>query len=215
LIKALTFRVQLESMQDLQATLDSAERAGFKLNSLDMPEPITSIEVDGNELNMGRFCADWWKRGGGQGALVINLREDVENHLSRDPNLPPDFVVVLTEDGTLMLDIKHLTKDKAEWLLENFTCGDRETAEEIKELATDSGATEVYAEGRDGRYEKDPEWKPFRSRYYNPPTTDGISVNPAPDDFKKIKKVKQTLQERYEELREAFEGPIVSEDRPK
>jgi hypothetical protein len=133
----------------------------------------------------------------------------VVNHLARDHELPPDFVVDLAEDGTGMFDIKHLTKDKAEWLLEKITCGDRETAAEIRELCTSSGATEVYAEGRDGRYEKDPAWKPFRSRYYNPPSTDGLSVNPAADDFKKIKKVKQTFQERYEELREAFDGPIL------
>lgn len=205
MIKALTFRVRLDGMEDLQATLDSAERAGFQLTPVDMPEPITSIQVEGNELNIGRFVNDWWKRGGGRGALVINLREDVENHLYREPDMPPDYVVVLTEDGGVQFDMKHLTKDKAEWLLEKFVCGDLEGGNEILQLGTDSGAIVMATRGRDGRYEKEIKWKPFRSRYYNPPTTDGLSVNPAPEEFKAIKKHRQSIEERYAELKEALE----------
>ena len=75
MFKTFTFRVALDGQQDLQATLDSAERAGFKLRPIEGRENedrITAIDVDGNELTMGRFCLDWWKRGGmGNGCITV------------------------------------------------------------------------------------------------------------------------------------------------
>lgn len=204
--KSFTFRVALDGMRDLQATVDSAERAGFKLRPIEgMGDSVTAIDVDGNELYMGNFVLDWWKRGGDSGGLVINLREDVENHLSREDDLDPDYVAVLTDQGgDVMLDLKDITMDKTEWFLEKITCGDLETAQEILELGEEAGGKVVSKRGRDGRYSREILWKPFRSRYYNPPTEDGLSVNPASDDFKKIKKVRQSFAERRAELREMY-----------
>ncbi|MEX2587370.1 MAG: hypothetical protein WD602_05170 [Actinomycetota bacterium] len=193
-------------MSDLQATVDSAERAGFKLRPIEgVGDTVTAIDVDGNELYMGTFVLDWWKRGGDSGGLVIDLREDVENHLSREDELDPDYVAVLTDDGgDVMLDLKDLTQDKAEWFLEKVTCGDLEAAEDILELGKEAGGKVVSKRGRDGRYSREILWKPFRSRYYNPPTEDGLSVNPATEEFKKIKKTRQTFAERRAELREMY-----------
>jgi hypothetical protein len=215
LFKTFTFRVALDGPHDVQATLDSAERAGFKLVPIEgMEDPVTAVDVDGNELTMGRFVLDWWKRGGDEaGGLVINLREDVQNHLSREEDLDPDYVAVLTDSGgDVMFDIKEVPKDKAEWFLEKVTCGDLETAEEILELGKESGGKVVSKRDREGRYNREILWKPFRSRYYNPPTEDGLSVNPAPEEFKKIKKKRQSFEERVAELKdtygEAFENAV-------
>ncbi len=198
MFKRFTFRVALDGMDDLQATLDAAERAGFQLKAIEgMQEPVTALDVDGNELNMGDFVLDWWKRGGEEGGLVINLREDVTNHLSREEQLEPDYVVVLTDHGgDVMFDLKDIAKDKCEWLLEKVTCGDIDGAQEILELGKEAGGKVVSKIGRDGRYESENLWKPFRSRYYNPPTEDGLSVNPADEDFKQIKKMRQTFEDR-------------------
>jgi len=212
LFKTFTFRVSLDGSRDLQATIDSAERAGFKLKPIEGKEdPVTAIDVAGNELTMGRFVLDWWKRGGeDDGGLVINLREDVESHLSREYDLDPDYVAVLTDEGgDVMFDLKDIPKDKAEWLLEKITCGDEETAEAILELGKESGGKVVSKRDREGRYNREQLWKPFRSRYYNPPTEEGLSVNPATEDFKKIKKKRQSFEERVAELKgiygEAFD----------
>ena len=212
MFKSFTFRVALDGKEDLQATLDSAERAGFKLRQVDdMGDRITSMDVDGNELNMGRFVLDWWKRGGEAGGLVINLREDVENHLSREYDLDPDYLAVLTDHGgDVMFDLKDIPKDKAEWFLEKVTCGDVDTAEEILELGTESGGKVVSKRDRQGRYNREILWKPFRSRYYNPPTEDGVSVNPAPEEFKRIKKTKQTFAQRVAELKEIYGDDFVN-----
>lgn len=212
LYKVFTFRVELADADDLQATLDSSERAGFKIQPIDgMQDPVTAVDIDGNELTMGRFVLDWWKRGGDDGALVINLREDVTNHLSREWDLPPDYCVILTDQGgDVMFDLKDLPKDKAEWFLEKVTCGDIESAAEILELGKESGGKVVSKMGRDGRYNREILWKPFRSRYYNPPTEDGISVNPADEEFKKIKKVKQSFEERVAQLKEIYGDAYVN-----
>lgn len=214
MFKTFTFRVALDGRQDLQATLDSAERAGFKLKPLeekDDDERIRAIDIDGNELTMGRFCLDWWKRGGEQGGLVINLREDVQNHLSREYDLDPDYLAVLTDKGgDVMFDLKDIPKDKAEWFLEKITCGDVDSAEEILELGKESGGKVVSKRDREGRYNREVLWKPFRSRYYNPPTDDGASVNPADEEFKKIKKKKQTFAERVEELKQIYGDAFVN-----
>lgn len=212
MFKRFTFRVELDGMEDLQATVDAAERAGFKLKAIEgMTEPISAIDVDGNELNMGDFVLDWWKRGGEEGGLVINLREDVENHLSREETLEPDYVVVLTDrGGDVMFDLKDISKDKCEWLLEKITCGDIDGAQEILELGKESGGKVVSKMGRDGRYNREILWKPFRSRYYNPPTEDGLSVNPADEEFKKIKKQRQTFEERNAELKAIYGDAFVN-----
>lgn len=212
MFKRFTFRVELEGMDDLQATVDSAERAGFVLRPIEgMPEPISAIDVDGNELNMGDFVLDWWKRGGEEGGLVINLREDVQNHLSREEQLEPDFVVVLTDrGGDVMFDLKDIAKDKCEWLLEKITCGDIDGAQEILELGKEAGGKIVSKMGRDGRYNKEILWKPFRSRYYNPPTEDGVSVNPADEEFKRIKKTRQSFEDRVAELKEIYGDAYVN-----
>lgn len=213
--KTFTFRVALDGVHDIKATLDSAHRAGFKVKPVEgMQDPVTAVDVDGNELTMGRFVLDWWKRGGDEGGgLVINLREDVENHLSREEDLDPDYVAVLTDSGgDVMFDLKDVPKDKAEWFLEKVTCGDLETAEEILELGTETGGKVVSKRDREGRYTREIVWKPFRSRYYNPPTEDGLSVNPASEEFKRIKKKRQTFEERVAELKgiygDAFENAV-------
>jgi hypothetical protein len=213
LYKVFTFRVELADYDDLQATVDSAERAGFKIVPIEgMDEdPVTAVDIDGNELTMGRFVLDWWKRGGDDGALVVNLREDVTNHLSREWDLPPDYCVILTDHGgDVMFDLKDIPKDKAEWFLEKVTCGDIDKADEILELGKESGGKVVSKMGRDGRYNREILWKPFRSRYYNPPTEDGLSVNPAPEEFKKIKKVKQSFEERVQQLKEIYGDAYVN-----
>lgn len=214
MFKSFTFRVALEGPEDLEATLISAERAGFKLKAIEGNEDqdsITAVDVDGNELTMGRFVLDWWKRGGEEGGLVINLREDVQNHLSREWDLDPDYLAVLTDQGgDVMFDLKDIPKDKAEWFLEKITCGDVETAEEILELGKESGGKLVSKRDREGRYTREILWKPFRSRYYNPPTEDGVSVNPADEEFKKIKKKKQTFAERVAELKEIYGEDFVN-----
>lgn len=212
MIKAFTFRVELADMDDLQATLDSAERAGFKLKPIEgMAEQVTALDVDGNELTMGRFVLDWWKRGGDDGALVVNLREDVDSHLSREWDLPPDYCVILTDHGgDVMFDLKDIPKDKAEWFLEKITCGDIDSAQEILELGKESGGKVVSKLGRDGRYNREILWKPFRSRYYNPPTTDGLSVNPAEEEFKQIKKTRQSFEERVAQLKEIYGDAYVN-----
>lgn len=147
MIKAISFRVQVSDLSDVQTTVDAAQRAGFTVVTPD-GDRVTGLQVDGTELNMGRFVNDWWKRGAARGALVVNLRSDVENHLSRDPQLPFGNLVVLTEDGSINLEVKHLTKDKADWLMEQITCGERETAAEIEQLGTGLGATVVDTEPR-------------------------------------------------------------------
>lgn len=210
--KTFTFRVALGGIEDLKVTIDSADRAGFKLKPLETTEEsVTAIDVDGNELTMGGFVLDWWKRGGLSGGLVINLREDVDNHLSREWDLDPDYFAVLTDEGgDIMFDIKDMPMDKAEWLLEKITCGDLETVEEILDLGKESGGKVVSKRGRDGRYDREILWKPFRSRYYNPPTEDGMSVNPAPEEFKRIKKTRQTFAERVAELKEIYGDAYVN-----
>lgn len=166
MIKALSFRVSVSDISDVQATADAAERAGFKL--LPLEDPVTGIDIDGNELNMGRFVNDWWKRGAARGALVVNLREDVEYHLSREPQLPFGNVVVLTADGSINLEIKHLTKDQAEWLLEKITCSDLETAQEIEQLGTKLGATVVDNEPRPDANQINAGHAGYRSPWYTP-----------------------------------------------
>lgn len=163
MIKTISFRVQVADLPDVQATVDAADRAGFTVVTPD-GDRVTALQVDGNELNMGRFVNDWWKRGAARGALVLNLRADVENHLSRDPQLPFGNLVVLTEDGSINLEVKHLTKDKAEWLMEQLTCGSRETVAEIGQLGTGLGA--VVVEGEPRRDANDV--KPGHDAYHSP-----------------------------------------------
>jgi hypothetical protein len=112
-------------------------------------EPVSAILIAGGVIAATKFVLDWWERR--KGGLVIDLRPDVTERISRDGDLPYGYVVVFTADSAgrpaVTVEVKDAPKDVWERLLTALVEGVFSSAEDVvAEVSKIVGADRVSTE---------------------------------------------------------------------
>jgi hypothetical protein len=139
-----SIRILLEPDELEQAQL-AARAVHVDLQTEPRPEIIPAIAVvlvAGGALLVGKFVVDLIDRL--RGGVVIDLRPDATNFVSRNRDVPYGWAVVRAAGGTVSINVHDAPKDASERLLGMIIDGVIKSAGEVAEEAVKSlGADKV------------------------------------------------------------------------
>jgi hypothetical protein len=100
-------------------------------------EPITAVVIGAGAALIAKFVADWWERL--RGGLVIDLRDNAEDQIYRDRDMPYGYVAIFPADGgSVQLETKDAPKDALHQLLESVISGTFKSLTDITTAATEA-----------------------------------------------------------------------------
>lgn len=140
-------RIRIEDQEDLDAAYELAdqypqlslrERTRTPAAGVEsLVEPVTAVLIAAGVTLVAKYISDWWdKRRGG---LVLDQREDAEDQIYRDKDLPFGYIVIYPADGgEVKLETKDSPKDSIHQLLESVIGGVFKSVTDIAKAASEA-----------------------------------------------------------------------------
>ena len=93
--------------------------------------PVTAVLIFAGATAIAKFVMDWWETR--RGGLVINMRPDAKNQISRNRDVPYGYILIFPSDGgQVKIETRDMPKDATQQLLEAVISG---VFKNVKDLA--------------------------------------------------------------------------------
>ena len=144
MVEEKSIRILLEP-EELEQAQEAARAARVDLQIEPRPQilpAVAAVLVAGGVLAVGKFIVDLIDKL--RGGVVIDLRPDATNFVSRSRDVPYGWAVVRAADGTVQINVHDAPKDASERLLGMIIDGVIKSAADVaKEAAKVLGAGNV------------------------------------------------------------------------
>lgn len=139
-----TLRMRIEEPEDLasvQSWASEHDDATYEVLTTDEDEglaiePVTAVLIGAGILALAGFVRNWIISQ--QGGTVVDMRPDATDQIYRDKDVNYGWLLVITADGKVEVNVKDAPKDSSERLIEQVISGAlkgvKEVAEKAKEL---------------------------------------------------------------------------------